>query len=74
MAESSIQRARRLARERREREEAEAALLAAEAAKPEAEEEVEESGFFSSFFGRGESIDSAVEAAQGRQSTDKANQ
>lgn len=72
MAETSIQKARRLARESREaRERAEAAEAEARA---EAEkEEPEEEGFFSSFFGRGDTIDDAIDKATGRQHTDEAN-
>lgn len=73
MAETSIQRARRLARERREAQEAAelAEALAAEEATEEPEEE--EEGFFSSFFNREDTIDDAVENAQRRQNTDEAN-
>lgn len=60
MAETSIQRARRLAREKRERDEA-----AAKAAAKKPAEKPKKEGFFSAFRGRGESIDSAVEAAEG---------
>lgn len=68
MAETSIQRALRLTRERQAaRAEAEAQLSADEIAKVA---DGKEEGFFSSFFKRDETIDEAVEAAQGRQSTD----
>ncbi len=78
MPETSIARARRLAREKREAEEAAIAQAKAEAAAAaEAEAEAEsEGGFFSSFFGRDDAIEAAVEGTtpnKDNQSTDSNN-
>ena len=67
MAESSIAKARRLAREKREKRERE------EAAPPPKKEEKEEKGFFDSFLNRGDAIDDAVEGRRKNQSTDSNN-
>lgn len=76
MAETSIARASRLAREKRAAKEAEATAAAEAAASADAAEVADEpsDGFFSSFFGRGDAIDKAVQDAQRtNQSTDANN-
>ena len=72
MAETSIQKAARLARENRARKDAEAAAAAA-AAKAPAKKAPESTGFFSSFFGRGKTVDEAVAAAQREAQTTDSN-
>lgn len=72
MAESSIARSLRLAREKRERQEAaEAAAAAAAAEKPAATRE--KPGLFSAFFNRAAVVDAAVEAAQREAQTTDSN-
>ena len=73
MAETSIQKARRLAREKREAREAAEAAAAAAAAKAPAAKEPESPGFFASFFGRAETVDEAVAAAQREAQTTDSN-
>lgn len=76
--ETSIQAARRKARERREAEEAEQKARDEAAAKEATEKTPAKKGFFEGFFNRDETVDGAVEEAEtGRmrnnQSTDSAN-
>lgn len=71
MSETSIARARRLAREKREAEEDRKRREAEKKEAPPAKKE--EKGFFDSFFNRGEAIDEAVEGRRQNQHTDKAN-
>lgn len=66
--ETSIQRARRLAREKREREAVEKAIPKEAVPTPE-----KEKGFFDSFFDRDKTIDEAVEGRRKNQSTDSNN-
>lgn len=75
MAETSIQAARRKAREKREAaERAAAEKAAADSAAKSTDDKEEEKGFFDSFFNRGDAIDDAVEGRKREgQSTDSNN-
>ena len=73
MAETSIGRARRLAREKRERQEAAEAAAAAAAAAEKPAATREKPGLFSAFFNREAVVNAAVEAAQREAQTTDSN-